>query len=160
MTVSFSSILATATDPLFLAGVVIVTGFFGARYWQRRSSLTRFLVQILFFVIVTALLLGGGVVPYRAGVTMGSESRRFFVGALEVIWWLGAAWLTVGFLRAFVVLGRQPRESKLVQDLLAALVYVTATFAIVADVFDLPVKGLLATSARWRSLSVWRCKAR
>jgi small-conductance mechanosensitive channel/CRP-like cAMP-binding protein len=146
MTVSFSSILATATDPLFLAGVVIVTGFFGARYWQRRSSLTRFLVQILFFVIVTALLLGGGVVPYRPDATMGSESRRFFVGALEVIWWLGAAWLTVGFLRAFVVLGRQPRESKLVQDLLAALVYVTATFAIVADVFDLPVKGLLATS--------------
>src|SRR5258707_4195792 len=106
----------------------------------------RFLIQILFFVIFTALLLGGGVVPYRPGVTMGSESRRFFVGALEVIWWLGAAWLAVGFLRAFVVLGRQPRESKLVQDLLAALVYVTAAFAIVADVFDLPVKGLLATS--------------
>src|ERR1700704_5986762 len=69
-----------------------------------------------------------------------------FVGILEVIWWLGAAWLAVGFLRAFVVLGRQPRESKLVQDLLAALVYIAATFAIVADVFDLPVKGLLATS--------------
>jgi len=146
MTISFSSILATASDPLFLAGVVIVAGFFGARYWQRRSSLARFLVQILFFVIVTALLLGGGAVPYRPGVTMGSESRRFFVGALEIIWWLGAAWLAVGFLRAFVVLGRQPRESKLVQDLLAALVYVTAAFAIVADVFDLPVKGLLATS--------------
>jgi len=44
------------------------------------------------------------------------------------------------------VLGQQPRESKLVQDLLAALIYLTATFAIIADVFDLPVKGLLATS--------------
>jgi small-conductance mechanosensitive channel/CRP-like cAMP-binding protein len=146
MSISISSILAMATDPLVLAGVVIVGGFFGARYWQERSSLARFLIQILFFVILTALLLGGGVVPYRPGVTSGSESRRFFVGALEVIWWLGAAWLTVGFLRAFVVMGRQPRESKLVQDLLAALVYITATFAIVADVFDLPVKGLLATS--------------
>src|ERR1700704_170537 len=146
MTISFSSILATASDPLFLAGVVIVAGFFGARYWLGRSSLVRFLIQILIFVIFTALLLGGGVVPYRPGATMGSESRRFFVGALEITWWLGAAWLTVGFLRAFVVLGRQPRESKLVQDLLAALVYITATFAIVADVFDLPVKGLLATS--------------
>src|ERR1700730_7444742 len=146
MTTSFSSILALPTDPLFLAGVVIVGGFFGARYLQGRSSLARFLVQILSFVIVTALLLGGGVVPYRAGAIGGSESRRFFVGTLEVIWWLGAAWLAVGFLRAFVVLGREPRESKLVQDLLAALVYITATFAIVADVFDLPVKGLLATS--------------
>src|ERR1700688_2786857 len=146
MSISISSIQAMATDPLFLAGVVIAGGFFGARYWQGRGSLARFLIQILFFVILTALLLGGGVVPYRPGVTTGSESRRFFVGALEVIWWLGAAWLTVGFLRAFVVLGRQPRESKLVQDLLAALVYITATFAIIADVFDLPVKGLLATS--------------
>jgi small-conductance mechanosensitive channel/CRP-like cAMP-binding protein len=146
MTISFSSILATATDPVFLAGVVIVTGFFGARYWQERSSLAYFLIQILFFIILTALLLAGGIVPYRPGVTIGSESRRFFVGSLEVIWWLGAAWLAVGFLRAFVVLGRQPRESKLVQDLLAAIIYLAATFAIVADVFDLPVRGLLATS--------------
>jgi small-conductance mechanosensitive channel/CRP-like cAMP-binding protein len=146
MTISISSILATARDPLFLAGVVIVAGFFAARYWEKRSSLARFLIQLLGFVILTGLLLAGGAVPYRPGVTIGTEPRRFFVGALEIIWWLGAAWLAVGFLRAFVVLGRQPRESKLVQDLLAALVYLTATFAIVADVFDLPVKGLLATS--------------
>ncbi|HEY4442914.1 MAG TPA: mechanosensitive ion channel family protein [Steroidobacteraceae bacterium] len=146
MTVTFSSIAATATDPLFLAGIVIVAGFFGARYWEGRSSLAHFLIQLLIFAILTGLLLAGGVVPYRPGVAPGSELRRFFVVTLEVIWWLGAAWLTVGFLRAFVVFGRQPRESKLVQDLLAALVYITATFAIVADVFDLPVKGLLATS--------------
>ncbi|MDB6084815.1 MAG: mechanosensitive ion channel protein [Gammaproteobacteria bacterium] len=146
MTITFSSILGSATDPLFLAGVVIVTGFFGARYWQGRSSLAHFLIQLVVFVILTVLLLADGVVPFRPGVPIAAEPRRFFVGAFEVIWWLGAAWLAVGFLRAFVVLGRQPRESKLVQDLLAALVYATATFAIVADVFDLPVKGLLATS--------------
>lgn len=146
MSISFSSILAAAADPLFLAGVVIVAGFFGARYWQGRSSLARFLVQLLVFIALTGLLLAGGVVPYRPGVVAGTETRRLFVGALEVIWWMVAAWLAVGFLRAFVVLGRQPRESKLVQDLLAAFIYLSASFAIVADVFDLPVKGLLATS--------------
>jgi small-conductance mechanosensitive channel/CRP-like cAMP-binding protein len=146
MTISLPSTLETAADPLFLAGVVIVTGFFAARYWQGRSSLARFLVQCLTLAILTALMLAGGVVPYRPGVAIEAEPRRFFVGALEVIWWLGAAWLAAGFLRAFVVLGRQPRESKLVQDLLAAFIYLAATFAIVADVFDLPVKGLLATS--------------
>src|SRR6202165_1427876 len=146
MSISFSSILATATDPLFLAGVVTVAGFLGARYWQERRSLAHFLIQLLVFVILTGLLLAGGAVPYRPGVAAGTEPRRFFVGALEVIWWLGAAWVAVGLLRALVVLRRQPRESKLVQDLLAAIVYLTATFAIVADVFDLPVKGLLATS--------------
>lgn len=32
MAISFSSILATVTDPLLLAGTVIIAGFFGARY--------------------------------------------------------------------------------------------------------------------------------
>jgi small-conductance mechanosensitive channel len=146
MAISFSSILATLTDPLLLAGTVIVAGFFGARYGQRRGPLTHFIVQLLVFVILTGLLLAGGVAPYRPGVTIGSEPRRLIVGALEAIWWLGAAWLAAGFLRAFVVLGRQPRESKLVQDLLAGLIYLVATFAIIAYVFDFPVKGLLATS--------------
>lgn len=146
MGISFSSILATATDPLFLAGVVIVIGFFGARYWQERSSLAYFLTQLLVFAVLTGLMLAGGVVPYRPGVTTESESRRLFVGALGIVWWLAGAWLAVGFLRAFVVLGRRAHESKLVQDLVAALIYLTATFAIIAYVFDLPVKGLLATS--------------
>jgi small-conductance mechanosensitive channel/CRP-like cAMP-binding protein len=143
---SMSSIVTTVTDPLFLAGVVIVAGFFGARYWQGRSSLAHFIIQFLGLGILTGLLLAGGIIPYRPGAPIGAEPKRLFIGSLEVIWWLGAAWLAIGFLRAFVVLGRQPRESKLVQDLLAALIYLAATFAIVAYVFDLPVKGLLATS--------------
>jgi len=106
----------------------------------------RFLIRLLIFAIVTALMLAGGVVPYRPGLGGGGEPRRLFVGALEAFWWLGAAWLAVGFLRAFVVLERQPRESKLIQDLLAALIYLAAVLAIVAEVFDLPVRGLLATS--------------
>src|SRR5258707_1964503 len=106
----------------------------------------RFLIRLLIFALVTGLMLAGGVVPYRPGLGSEGEPKRLFVGALEVMWWLGAAWLAAGFLRALVVLGRQPRESKLVQDLLAALIYLAATFAIVADVFDLPVRGLLATS--------------
>src|SRR6204780_4386660 len=125
---------------------MIVMGFFGARYWRGVSSLTRFLIRLLVFAVVTGLMLAGGVVPYPPGFASGGESRRLIVGALEAFWWLVAAWLTVGFLRAFVVLERQPRESKLIQDLLAALIYVAAAFAIVAEVFDLPVRGLLATS--------------
>jgi small-conductance mechanosensitive channel/CRP-like cAMP-binding protein len=135
-----------ATDPLFLAAVLIVGGFFGARYWQGRSALAHFVVLFLSLGILTGLLMAGGIVPYHPGTATGGEPRRLFADSLQIIWWLGAAWLAVGFLRAFVILGRQPRESKLVQDLLAGLIYLAATFAIVANVFDLPVKGLLATS--------------
>ena len=140
-----SSVLATATDPLVLAGVVIAAGFFGSRYWRQRNPLAHFLAQLLAFAILTGLMLKGGVVPYHPGAVSGDEPRRLFVGALEVVWWLAGAWLAAGALRAFLVLGR-PRESKLVQDLLAALIYTAAAFAVVAYVFDLPLKGLLATS--------------
>jgi small-conductance mechanosensitive channel len=146
MAVSFPSVLATASDPLFQAVVVVVTGSFAARYWRGRSSLAYFLIQLAVFVILTGLLLADGIIPYRPGATIGAEPRRVVVGMLEAIWWLSGARLAVGFLRAFVVLGRQPRESKLVQDLLAALLYLAATLAIVAYAFDLPVQGLLATS--------------
>src|SRR6202046_5830617 len=122
-------------NTLFFAGVVVVAGLVGTRYWPPRSSLAYFVIQLAGFVTVTGLMLAGGVVPYRAGV-VSSERLRLLVSVLEIIWWLGAAWLTVGFLRAFVVLGRQPQESKLIQDLLAGLVYLAATFAIVASVFD------------------------
>ena len=136
----------TADRYLLLAGLAIVAGFLGARYWKGRSSLVYFVIQAIAFAIFTGCLMAGDVVPYRPGALSGSESRRLFLGALEIIWWLTAAWLAVGFLRAFIVLGRKPHEVKLVQELLAALIYLTALFGIIAYVFDLPVKGLLATS--------------
>src|ERR1700677_138045 len=131
MAIPTFSIAATASDPLFVAGVVIVAGFFGARYWRERNRLAHFFAQLVVFAIVTGLLLAGGVVPYHPAGVAGGEPRRLLAAALEVVWWLAGAWLVAGFLRAFLVLGR-PRESKLVQDLLAALVYIAASFAIVA----------------------------
>jgi hypothetical protein len=56
------------TNPLFLAGVVIVAGFVGTRYWQPRSSLAYFVIQLAGFVTVTGLLLVAG---------RGVADRRF-----------------------------------------------------------------------------------
>ena len=86
------------------------------------------------------------VIPYRPLPTLGSSADRVLDGCLEIFWWLAAAGVSVGFMRVFVVLGQRPRESKLMLDILAALVYIAAAFAIIANVFELPVKGLLATS--------------
>src|SRR5207244_3545143 len=67
-------------------------------------------------------------------------------GVVKVSWWFWTAWFLVGFLRAFVIVEHRPREGKLLQDLLAELIYLAALFAIVSYVFDLPIRGLLATS--------------
>src|SRR5215831_12677330 len=66
--------------------------------------------------------------------------------SLLASWWLWVAWFLVSVLRAFVIVGHRPREGKLLQDLLASLIYLAAVFAIIAYVFDLPIQGLLATS--------------
>ena len=64
MSIPLSSIDSTATDPLVLAAIVIIIGFFGSRYWSRNSPV-HFLIQVLVFAILTGLMLAGGVVPYR-----------------------------------------------------------------------------------------------
>ena len=76
----------------------------------------------------------------------GSPFRDAVHGALQVAWWLWAAWFLVSCLRAFVIVEHRPREGKLLQDLLASLIYLAAVFAIIAYVFDFPIQGLLATS--------------
>jgi small-conductance mechanosensitive channel len=106
----------------------------------------RWPIRFLIFAVTTGLMLAVGVVPFRPGLGSGGEPQRLLIGALETVWWLGAAWVVVGLLRGFLVLGRQPRESQLIKDLLAALIYLSAAFAIVVEVFDLPLRGLLATS--------------
>ena len=97
-------------------------------------------------IVLTIVLLRAGVVPYQPLTQTGEPFQDAVHAALKIAWWLWAAWFVVGFLRVFLVAEHRPREGKLVQDLLAGLVYLAALFAIIAYVFDLPIKGLLATS--------------
>ena len=101
---------------------------------------------MILLVALTIVLLEADIVPYRPPVWTGAPLHDGVHGALEIAWWLWAAWFLVGVLRAFIVTEHRPREGKLIQDLLAGLVYLAAVFAIIAYVFDLPIQGLLATS--------------
>lgn len=137
---------AIPTAILVCAGLVLGAGLLAARYWRNRGSLGYFIVKLLIFSCLTASIMARKVIPYRPLPTLGSSADRVLDGCLEIFWWLAAAGVSVGFMRVFVVLGQRPRESKLMLDILAALVYVAAAFAIISNVFELPVKGLLATS--------------
>ena len=138
--------LGTTVNTLLASAVLIAVGLLGARHCRPGRPLMYFFIQFLVFASLTFLMFARDIVPYRPAAPGWSVAERLLVGFLEILWWFAAAWLTSGFLRAFVVLGRKPTEAKLVQDLLAALIYLAAMFAIVANVLDLPIKGLLATS--------------
>jgi small-conductance mechanosensitive channel len=146
MTDLVSAGMLAARDPLVITLFVFAAGGILTHVLFRRYPLGRALVRVVFLAILTVVLLRAGVVPYEPLTRTGVAFEDAVHAVLKIAWWLWTAWLVVGFLRAFVVTEGRPREGKLLQDLLAGLVYLTALFAIVSYVFDLPIRGLLATS--------------
>lgn len=140
------STAAAVHDPLVAALAVFTLVGLLTHLLFRMHPLGRAATRVILLVALTIVLLKAGVVPYRPLVWTGTPLRDGVHGALEIAWWLWAAWFLVGVLRAFIVTEHRPREGKLIQDLLAGLVYLAAVFAIIAYVFDLPIQGLLATS--------------
>jgi small-conductance mechanosensitive channel len=138
--------VAAVRDPLVVTLVIFALGGLVMHLLFRRHPLSRAIVRVLFLVVLTLVLLYAGVVPYEPLTRTGAPLHDAVHAALKIVWWLWAAWFLVGFLRVFVTSERRPREGKLVQDLLAGLIYLAAVFAIIAYVFDLPIQGLLATS--------------
>jgi small-conductance mechanosensitive channel/CRP-like cAMP-binding protein len=131
---------------LWTLGFVILLGIIAARNWRSKNAFVYVSIQGVVLLLLTGSMLASHIVPYRPSTDPLTELQLISAGALKLVWWLAVAWLATGLLQAFVVLGHRPNEAKLVQDLLAGIVYLAVVFAIIANVFDLPVKGLLATS--------------
>src|SRR5262245_30798117 len=145
--IDLSVVMAIAArDPLVVAFGLMVLGGLTTHVLCKHAPLTRAIVRVVCLLLLTMLLLHAGIVPYRPLPSTGSPFRDAVYGALQVAWWLWTAWFLVSLLRAFVIVEHRPREGKLLQDLLASLIYLAAIFAIMAYVFDLPIQGLLATS--------------
>ncbi len=141
-----AAIAAAVRDQLVVALGLFVLGGLLSHLLFRRHPLGRAIARVGFLVLLTVVLLRAEVVPYQPLHSTGAPFRDAVHGLLKIAWWLWTAWFLVGFLRAFVVTEHRPREGKLVQDLLAGVIYLAAVFAIIRYVFDLPIQGLLATS--------------
>jgi small-conductance mechanosensitive channel/CRP-like cAMP-binding protein len=133
-------------DPLVAAFVLMAVGGLTTHFLFKRYPLVRAIIRVVFLILLTIVLVGADIVPYQPLRFTGNPLLDAVHGALKVAWWLFAAWFVVGFLRAFVIVEHRPREGKLLQDLMAGLIYLAAIFAIIAYVFDLKIQGLLATS--------------
>jgi small-conductance mechanosensitive channel len=137
---------AALSDPLFITLAVLLLGGLLTHLLFRRHPLSRATLRVIFLLVLTIVLLRAGVVPYEPQARTGVPFQDAVRATLKIAWWLWTAWFLVGLLRVFVVTEHRQRERKLVQDLLAGLIYLAAVFAIIAYVFDLPIQGLLATS--------------
>src|SRR5271165_5888440 len=141
----------SVTQSIFRDPLVVILGVFAlggllTHFVLKQQPVGRAIVRVVFLILLTIALLHADIVPYQPLVLTGTPFRDAVHAILKIAWWLWTAWFLVGMLRAVVVFQRSPREGKLLQDLLAGLIYLAAIFAIVAYVFDLPIQGLLATS--------------
>ncbi|WP_027684233.1 mechanosensitive ion channel domain-containing protein [Rhizobium leguminosarum] len=137
--------VSLVSDPLvqFLI-LLLIRG--AAKITLPESSLGRLVLNVLFFSALTGLLLYHGIPPYLRDEDPVSIAQRVSNGALKTIWWFGGAMVLASSVRIFLIFERKPREGRLIQDLVVALIYLTAALCIVAYVFSLPVGTIIATS--------------
>ncbi|HSY89551.1 MAG TPA: mechanosensitive ion channel family protein [Verrucomicrobiae bacterium] len=141
-----AAIKGFVSDPLVVAVFLLILGAVSARVLFKSNTMGRALTRLVFFSLLTLVLLRAGVVPYEPLRPASSALRGVVSAGLKIAWWAWGAWLLVGFLRTSLNFERRPREAKLLQDIIAGVIYLAAAFAIIAYVFDLPIQGLLATS--------------
>jgi small-conductance mechanosensitive channel len=134
-----------AADPITQVALLVFSLLL-ARSLARGDPTARFLVHIVFFVILTILLVGHDVAPWTTGVTDNDLAHRTFIGTTKATWWAGGAMVLASSVRVYLIFERKPREGRLLQDLLVAVIYLSAALSIIAFVFDLPVRTLIATS--------------
>ena len=147
---------AAARDPLLGAFVLMATGALVSRLLFKQQPIWRAIVRVVFLILLTLLLLHNGIVPYEPLHSTGTPFHDVIVGTLKIAWWFWGAWFLVALIRSVVVFEHRRHEGKLIQDLLSALIYLAAAFAIIAYVFDLPVQGLLVTSGAGGRLQLGR----
>jgi small-conductance mechanosensitive channel/CRP-like cAMP-binding protein len=133
-------------DPFVQTGVLAVVGAVISRILLRKYPAWRLVVQLVFFAALTALLLLHDIIPYEVAPESTPVVERFFVATAKIIWWVNAAWLMTSCARVFLIFERQPREGRLIQDLVVGLIYLGCGLSVVAYVFSAPVGTLIATS--------------
>ncbi|HEY2871394.1 MAG TPA: mechanosensitive ion channel family protein [Reyranella sp.] len=133
-------------DPFVQTGVLAVVGAVITRILLRKYPAWRLVVQGVFFVALTALLLLHDMIPYEIAPDSTPVVERFFVATAKIIWWINAAWLMTSCARVFLIFERRPREGRLIQDLVVGMIYLGCGLSVVAYVFSAPVGTLIATS--------------
>ncbi len=135
--------LAQITPSLLAAGLNLLLLLWAD---DRRRPVVRTTVRCVVFALLTAAMFHDGIVPTQASDRLAHPEVRFVRGVLEVTWWLLAAATIITVMRTYYSLVLRLREHRFMLDVTATLLYLGAALAIITDVLDIPLKGVLATS--------------
>lgn len=132
-------------DPI-LQSTLICTLQIGSRLFFGKRPSVRLIANILFLGALSGVLISHGSIPFASDAGPPLSIRGIVMELLKGIWWLGSASVLVSAIRLFVIIEGTPREARLLQDLLVAVIYVGAALSISAYVLAIPVGTLIATS--------------
>lgn len=131
---------------LTLASLLMLATALDTRLDRKRPLWLRFVIRVTVFGVATWLMqraIGSPVAPQLHAATTGEQ---IWAQLAEIGWWILGARVAVGIVRLVVVLENQPRETKIVSDLLAGAIYTATALAVVNFVFGVAIVGLVATS--------------
>lgn len=135
-----------ARDPFVQTGALAAVGVLVTQVLLRRYPAQRLIFQFIFFAGLTALLYRHDIVPYVIAPSDTPPFERIFLALAKTIWWVNAAWVLTSFTRIFLIFERRPHESRLMQDVIVGVIYLSGVLSVFAYVFDVPVGTLIATS--------------
>lgn len=133
-------------DSSYVAAAIIVFTLIALAALRGRSVGMRLGCETIILLVLETCLLLRGTSPLPSPPTLLHAPDAAWLRAIAVIWWLIGARLVATL--TIMALGRdaRSREAKLLSDLLAGGIYITAVLIVLNSVLDLRVNGLLATS--------------
>ena len=106
-------LLTLITNPLSLAGVIMIVGFLATRLACGDNAVAQFVSQLMSFAGFTAMLSLAAVSPFKPTAAMDVTATYLIISAFNnMAWWLAAAWLLAGFVRGVFIFKRQPSETR------------------------------------------------
>lgn len=137
--------LASAFSPTAIAWAAIAFNFV-LYLTGRRLSAAHTIMQCCAMVVLTALLLYVGVSPMGQIPAFGSAQANFSWKAIQAAWWILCAGTVVNVTRSFSALGGPIQRQRFLLDVVKAVCFLSAGLAIITDVLNIPIRGVLATS--------------
>lgn len=136
--------------PIALLGLVAagVVALLASLHFARKRALRKLISTGLIFLFISAFLIVAYEIPGWIDIERGDSMTTLLWRIVSVAWWLALAGLSIRATDVLLWRGlfSEQMVPKLLKDVLGAVYYIVALFAIVAFVFEQPVTGLLATS--------------
>jgi small-conductance mechanosensitive channel/CRP-like cAMP-binding protein len=125
--------------------LVLVCLIVGAIVVRKFGMWQRCIFDAIAFLVVSGVLYDRAINPLSRPTGVTPEAMDL-LAILLTAWWILCARLIVYLPRMLSWRHRSSRQSKLFSDLSAAAIFLVTGFIILNSVFDVPVRGLLATS--------------